>query len=94
MQETEYLVVSKIGGAGDKEVWMPGSIIKMTPERAAIYLETGTIRVIETTVVPPPPEPTTIIHEASETVAPVATVGLAVAEEPTKRKGKGDQWQP
>ena len=84
----EYLVLYKIGGAGDKEVWHPGSKIRLNAERAAAHLAAGNIRVIETTKLPPEPEPTTVVHEAEPATE---TVGLAVTEESPKRaKGKGD----
>lgn len=85
-QVTEYLVIARIGGAGDPEVWLPGSKIKLSADKAALHLASGNIRVIETTVLSPEPAPTAIIHEP-----PTETVGLAVAEEsPKKAKGKGD----
>jgi hypothetical protein len=76
----EYLVLYKIGGQGDPEVWHPGSKIKLTADRAAAYLAAGLVREIETSTPLPQPEATTVVHVAEPAV---------VAEAP-KRKGKGD----
>ena len=74
---SEYLVLYQIGGAGDPEVWRPGSKIMLTPEKATAYLAAGLVRAIETTKPLPEPEPVTVVHEGQP-------------EAPTKRKRGGE----
>lgn len=71
-EQYEYLVLYKIGGAGDPQVWLPGSKIKLNAERAKLYLDAGLVREIETSKPLPQPESTTIVHEAEP--APVVAV--------------------
>lgn len=68
MEETqEYLVLVQIGGAGDPEIWQPGSKIRLGPVAAAAHLAANNVRAIETTG--PWPKAlglTVIVHKAEE----------------------------
>lgn len=67
-EQYEYLVLYKIGGMGDPQVWLPGSKIRLNAETARLYLAAGLVREIETSKPLPQPESTTIIHEAEPAV--------------------------
>lgn len=78
MTKSKYLVLYQIGGAGDKEVWRPGSFIELTDEAAPKYIEAGLVRAIEISNPPAVIVSDVVVHEAVE-------------EAPkTKAKGKGD----
>jgi len=81
METKEYLVLVQIGGAGDKEVWKPGSRIMLTDERALPHLLNHNIQAINATVPPATtPSSTQTIHTADEAPAPAA------APKPTTKK--------
>ena len=82
-EQYEYLVLYKIGGAGDPQVWLPGSMIKLNAERAKLYLAAGLVREIETSKPLPQPESTTIVHEAPVAIEQVAVLkrGRAVLDQ-------------
>ena len=42
-ERQEYLVLAQIGGAGDPEVWQPGSKIWLTDKAAAAHLASANI---------------------------------------------------
>lgn len=65
--QQEYLVLVKIGGAGDPEVWQPGSKILLDEERAKAHLLAGNVRPLEQTTPPQLlPAPVEVIHEPEE----------------------------
>lgn len=67
MDKKEYLVRVQIGGAGDPEVWTPGSRIMLTDEQAIPHLQHGNIEAINETQAPATePASTQIIHTADE----------------------------
>ena len=72
MEETqEYLVLVQIGGAGDPEIWQPGSKIRLAPVAAAAHLAANNVRAIETTgPLTKPPGPTVIVHMAEPSPEP------------------------
>ncbi len=63
---TEYLVIARIGGSGDPEIYLPGSKIKLANDVAPKFLEAGLVRAIESTAPLPAPEQTTTVHAAAE----------------------------
>ena len=64
----EYIVIVKIGGSGDPEVWMPGARISLDDEMARLHLGAGNVRPLETTDVPPEPTASTqVVHDAANT---------------------------
>lgn len=70
MDETqEYLVLAQIGGAGDPEIWRPGSKIWLTAQAATAHLAAANVREIETTK-PLVAEPSAIIYTAEEPEPP------------------------
>ena len=92
-EQYEYLVLYKIGGMGDPQVWLPGSKIRLNAETARLYLAAGLVREIETSKPLPQPEPTTIVHEPEPVVgSTMATTvrksGRAVLEQ-AKEGGDG-----
>lgn len=62
-----YVALRRIGGDG--EVWLPGSLIALTDEKARILLEKGAVGPHVETVAPPPEAPVIVVHE------PVVAVG-------------------
>ena len=72
MEETqEYLVLIQIGGAGDPEVWQPGSKIRLGAVAAGLHLAANNVRAIETTgPLPKPSASPVIVHKPEESVAP------------------------
>lgn len=72
MEKKEYLVRVQIGGAGDPEIWLPGSRIMLTDEQAIPHLQHGNIEAINETQAPAiEPVSTQTIHTA-EAPAPIA----------------------
>lgn len=68
----EFLVLYKIGGAGDPETWLPGSTIRLDAERARLYLDAGLVCAIETTKPLPKVEPVTVEHKPEPESKPAA----------------------
>lgn len=67
MSKQEYLVLIQIGGAGDPEVWRPGSKILLSDEQARAHLAAGNVAPLEQTTPPQLlPAPVEVIHEAKE----------------------------
>jgi len=67
MDKKEYLVRVKIGGAGDPEVWLPGSRILLTDDEAIPHLQNGNIEAINETQAPViEPVSTQTVHTADE----------------------------
>lgn len=64
--QQKYLVLVKIGGAGDPEVWLPGSEILLDEYRARIHLAAGNVRPLDQTVPPAAPAPDQVVHEPAE----------------------------
>lgn len=62
--QQEYLVLCQIGGAGDPEIWKPGSRIWLDDLRAALHLAAGNVAPLGATQPPQPPQPTAIVHTA------------------------------
>lgn len=61
--QQEYLVLTKIGGAGDPEVWLPGSKILLDDARASVHLAAGNITPLDNTVLPQLlPAPEQVVH--------------------------------
>lgn len=60
--EQEYLVLVRIGGAGDKEIWLPGSRIMLSGERAMAHLAAGNVMAINDTVPPVPATDDMVVH--------------------------------
>lgn len=52
MDKQPYVVLVQLGGAGDKEMWRPGSIVELDEATAALHLRAGNVASIEVTVVP------------------------------------------
>ena len=85
MDETqEYLVLAQIGGAGDPEIWQPGSKIWLTAEAATAHLASANVREIETTR-PLVVEPEAIVYTAEDPEPPTRRrrVKVEVEEEIT-----------
>ena len=83
MDETqEYLVLAQIGGAGDPEIWRPGSKIWLTAEAATAHLASANVREIETTK-PLVVEPSAIIYTAEVPEPPNRRRRVKVADEET-----------
>ncbi len=62
-----YVALRRIGGDG--EVWLPGSLIALTDEKARILLEKGAVAPHIDTAAPEPAPAAIVVHE------PVAHVG-------------------
>jgi hypothetical protein len=79
--EQEYLVLVRIGGAGDKEMWLPGSRIMLSGDRAMAHLAAGNVLAINDTVPPVPATDDVVVHEAdaSGALAATGTVTAAVS---------------
>ena len=61
----EYRVVVQIGGAGDPEVYLPGSSILLDDARAAAHLAAGNIAPLDHTDVPTTAPTVQIVHDAA-----------------------------
>ena len=57
-----YVALRRIGGDG--EVWLPGSLIELTDEKARILMEKGAVAPHVETVAPEPEPPAIVVHEA------------------------------
>jgi hypothetical protein len=66
MAKSNYLVLYQIGGAGDKQIWRPGSFIELTDEAAPKYIEAGLVRAIEVSNPPVETKSDVVVHEAVE----------------------------
>lgn len=66
MAKSNYLVLYQIGGAGDKQIWRPGSFIELTDEVAPKYIEAGLVRAIEVSNPPAETKSDVVVHEAAE----------------------------
>ena len=66
MATSKYLVLYQIGGAGDKEVWRPGSMIELDQNKASIYLEAGLVRAIEVSTPPAAPVSDVVVHDVED----------------------------
>lgn len=60
--EQEYLVLVRIGGAGDPEVWLPGAKILLDDARATAHLAAGNIAPLDHTTPPQLPAPEQVVH--------------------------------
>jgi len=78
-ERQEYLVLTQIGGAGDPEIWQPGSKIWLTAKGAAAHLASANVCAIETT------QPFSVESE-TEPTEPEATVYTAEEPEPPTRR--------
>ena len=90
-ERQEYLVLAQIGGAGDPEIWQPGSKIWLTAKGAAAHLASANVCATETTqpfsveseTVPTEPEATVYTAEEPEPPTRRRRVKVEVEEEPT-----------
>ena len=99
-ERQEYLVLAQIGGAGDPEIWQPGSRIWLTAKGAAAHLASANVCATETTQpfsveseeAPLPMEPQAITDTTEEPEQPTGRrlAKVEVAEEPTMEV---DAWQ-
>lgn len=64
--QQEYLVLVRIGGAGDPEIWLPGSKITLDDNRARAHLAAGNVRPLDATIPPAAPAPVEIVHEPEQ----------------------------
>lgn len=84
MDSKEYLVRVQIGGAGDPEIWVPGSRIMLTDEQAIPHLQNGNIEPINETQAPATePVSTQIVHTADEAAQSRAVKPAKVKKEET-----------
>lgn len=68
--EQEYLVLVRIGGPGDKEMWLPGSRIMLSGDRAMAHLAAGNVRAINDTIPPAPATDDMVVHGPIDTALP------------------------
>lgn len=61
-QMQEYLVLRKIGGAGDPQMWLPGSKILLDDVAAAAHLRAGNIAPLDHTQPPVEKKPAMTVH--------------------------------
>lgn len=59
-----YIVLPGVVIAGDAERWLPGSLIELDDERAAVHLAAGNVAPLDGTTPPAAPEPAVVTHEA------------------------------
>lgn len=64
-----YVALRRIGGDG--ELWLPGSLIELTEEKARILIERGAVTPHVGTIPPAPTPPVIVVHEP----APVEGAG-------------------
>lgn len=58
-----YLVLLQIGGSGDPEIWLPGSYIELSDEKARLHLAAGSIAPFNPTDVPEEPISQVVVHQ-------------------------------
>jgi len=81
-ERQEYLVLAQIGGAGDPEVWQPGSKIWLTDKAAAAHLASANICKIDEL----PAESLDTDDTHGIAVRELPTAEPAIGEPPTRRR--------